>query len=144
MAEVSAEDFADILALDNLTLRAHTQDAGQVFDLVEHEKNVRLSFARSELVIVRRDQKIVAYANLWRQHDDVWFAGMINVHPDHRNASVLRKLFGGLRGIIAQQNIKTIQSNVYKLNTFSIAFHTKLGFEVTRENEFGFEFTLLI
>jgi hypothetical protein len=35
-------------------------------------------------------------------------------------------------------------SNVFRVNKLSVAFHKKLGFEITREAEAGFEFTLVL
>jgi ribosomal protein S18 acetylase RimI-like enzyme len=94
--------------------------------------------------MVRRCEVIIAYMNLWPKEDGLWFVGMINTHPNYRNAGILRELIRGLSVLIDQHNIKILRSNVYHTNLRSLALHKKLGFRQTRKNEFGLELTLEI
>jgi L-amino acid N-acyltransferase YncA len=63
-----------------------------------------------------------------------------NTHPAHRNFSVLRELFKAVGDVVDAEGISEIRSNVYKTNRLSMAFHRKLGFQITNENAKGVEF----
>jgi len=131
----------EMLALDLLTLREHTELAGDVFDAVTQRQKLEQSLAVSEVVTVRRDGALVAYAMLRPQEDGRWFVLGFNTHPDHRDGGVFRDLFALLAGLAKRCSITSFRSNVYKTNRLSMAFHRRLGFRVTRENPKGVEFT---
>lgn len=52
------------------------------------------------------------------------------------------ELFRLIAEHLSRVGAKTLVSNVYKVNDLSVAFHTKLGFKVTREAPEGYEYTL--
>jgi len=131
----------EMLALDLLTLREHTELAGDVFDAVTQRQKLEQSLAVSEVVTVRRDGALVAYAMLRPQEDGRWFVLGFNTHPDYRDGGVFRDLFALLAGLAKRCSITSFRSNVYKTNRLSMAFHRRLGFRVTRENPKGVEFT---
>ncbi len=131
----------EILALDLLTLRKHTELAGDAFDAGTQRQKLEQSLVASEVVAVRRDGALIAYAMLRPQEDGRWFILGFNTHPDHRNRGVFRDLFAQLAGLAQRCSITSFRSNVYKTNRLSMAFHRRLGFRVTRENPKGVEFT---
>lgn len=131
----------EMLALDLLTLREHTELAGDVFDAVTQRQKLEQSLAVSEVVAVRREGALIAYAMLRPEEDGRWFVLGLNTHPDHRNGGVLRDLFANLAGLARRCSITSFRSNVYKTNRLSMAFHRRLGFRVARENQKGVEFT---
>lgn len=136
-----SDDLEDILALDLLTLREHTELAGDVFDAATQRRQLERSLALAELVAARRDGTLVAYALLRPQEDGRWFVLGFNTHPDHRNGGVFRELFAQIATLARRRSITSLRSNVYRTNRLSMAFHRRLGFAVTRENDKGVEFT---
>lgn len=131
----------ELLALDLLTLREHTELAGDVFDPEGQRRAIETSIAVSELASVRREGRLVAYAMLRPQVAGRWFVTGFNTHPAHRSAPVFRELFAQISTVAARHGITSLRSNVYKTNRLSMAFHRRLGFKVTRENDKGVEFT---
>jgi L-amino acid N-acyltransferase YncA len=131
---------AELLSLDMLTLREHTERAGDSLDAETHEKRLRESLESSRICAVWRNGSLVAYAMLNQASGSSWFVRAFNTHPSHRNASVLRELFHKLGAVVTQEGISELRSHVYKTNLLSMAFHRRLGFRVTKENEKGVEF----
>ena len=134
----------EIVELDMLTLREHTEKAGDVIDPESQRELVEVSLPLSEVASIRRDGTLVAYAMLQPKEDGLWFVTGFNTHPAHRNAPVFKSLFAQIIDIASRRNITTLQSNVYRTNRLSMAFHTRLGFHVTRENNKGVEFTATV
>jgi len=131
----------EVLALDLMTLRAHTERAGDELNPSRLRDSIVQLLARSEVAAVRRDGRLVAYAMLQPQTADEWFVTGLNTHPEFRNAPVLRTLFMQVAEIARRRAIAVLRSHVYKTNAASLAFHRRLGFHVSRENEKAVEFT---
>jgi GNAT superfamily N-acetyltransferase len=131
----------DLLALDLLTLREHTELAGDVLDAATHRCVLERSVATAEVVAVRRGGALIAYAMLRPQEAGRWFVLGFNTHPDHRDATVFRELFAQIADLAHRHAITSLRSNVYRTNRLSMAFHRRLGFTVTRESSKGVEFT---
>jgi ribosomal protein S18 acetylase RimI-like enzyme len=134
----------EILDLDLLTLREHTDRAGDQLDPAGLRKSIEASLPISEVAVVRRQGVLVAYAMLQPLEAGQWFVTGFNTHPEHRSASVFRALFRQLLDIASRRGIASLRSNVYKTNRLSMAFHARLGFQVTRENAKGVEFTATV
>jgi ribosomal protein S18 acetylase RimI-like enzyme len=134
----------EVLELDRLTLREHTEGAGDALDPERQHKSIESLLAVSEVAVVRREGRLVAYAMLQPQEAGRWFVTGFNTHPSHRNAPVFRALFAQLMEITARRGITALRSNVYKTNRLSMVFHTRLGFRVTQENTKGVEYTASI
>nr|WP_279607117.1 GNAT family N-acetyltransferase [Burkholderia gladioli] len=66
------------------------------------------------------------------------------MHPRHRGYGVLGELLAKLAELAGARGIREFRSHVYRTNRLSIAFHRKLGFRVTRENDKGFEFVVTL
>lgn len=130
----------ELLALDLLTLREHTEIAGDRIDPESHALNLRASLGFSRTCAVRRNGKLVAYAMLNQVSGSSWFVRGFNTHPEHRSAPVMRELLQQVSEVARQEGITELRSNVYKTNRLSIAFHRRLGFRVTKENAKGVEF----
>jgi hypothetical protein len=134
----------EIVELDMLTLREHTEKAGDVIGPESQRELVEVSLPLSEVASVRRDGMLVAYAMLQPKEDGLWFVTGFNTHPAHRKAPVFKSLFAQISDIASRRNITTLQSNVYRTNRLSLAFHTRLGFHATRESNKGVEFTATV
>ncbi|MFM0187004.1 GNAT family N-acetyltransferase [Paraburkholderia nemoris] len=134
----------ELLALDALTLREHTEQAGDAFDVDEHRVQLRKSLKVSEVCSVRREGKLVAYTMLRPHSGACWFVGAFGTHPLYRTYAVITELLAKMATLASEQGIGELRSHVYKTNRLSIAFHRKLGFQVTRENDKGFEFFIAI
>mgnify|MGYP003353811008 CR=1 FL=1 len=94
----------ELLALDTLTLRRHTEAAGDSFDPAAHRQQLAASLADSQLLLVRGvDGCLQGYALLRQQSATHWFVGMLNVHPSHRQRRVLLGLFGQLIALAARR-----------------------------------------
>jgi ribosomal protein S18 acetylase RimI-like enzyme len=130
----------ELLALDLLTLREHTELAGDVLDPSVHRSRVERSMQVSQLCAVRRDGRLAGYAMFQPGTDGGWFVTGFNVHPSARNASVMRELIAAVADRIERFGIDSLCSHVYKTNDRSIRFHRRLGFRVARENDKGIEF----
>jgi hypothetical protein len=131
----------EILALDLLTLREHTELAGDVFNAETQRQLLEQTVGTAEVVTVRRDGALIAYAMLRPQEEGRWFVLGFNTHPGHRNATVFRELFAQIAHLAQCCSISSLRSNVYRTNRLSMAFHKRLGFTVTRETSKGVEFT---
>jgi ribosomal protein S18 acetylase RimI-like enzyme len=136
--------LSEILALDLLTLREHTERAGDVFDADRHRAALQVSMDVSHICSVRRAGQLVAYAMLRRESQTCWFVTGLGTHPLHRTAGVVRELLSQLAGLATTLGIVAMRSHVYKTNHLSMAFHRKLGFNITRENQKGVEFFALV
>lgn len=136
-ARVSVDE---LLAFDALTLREHTEQAGDTFNLDEHRVQLRKSLEVNEVCSVRRDGKLVAYAMLRPESGTCWFVGAFAIHPSYRIYAVIAELLAKVATLAIDRGIVELRSHVYRTNRLSVAFHRKLGFRVTRENDKGFEF----
>ena len=134
----------EILELDLLTLREHTERAGNSLDPEQLRGSIANLLTVSEVAVVRRGGALVAYAMLHPQEDSRWFVTGFNTHPLHRNAPVFKALFSQLMEVVARRGVTSLRSNVYRTNRLSMAFHKRLGFKVTRENPKGVEFTATV
>jgi ribosomal protein S18 acetylase RimI-like enzyme len=133
----------ELLELDLLTLRAHTERAGDSLDPQRHRESLQASMAKSESCAVRRDGRLAGYA-LLKANTDHWFVFAFNTHPDHRDASVMIELMRQVLAIVVRSGISELRSHVYKTNERSLNFHRKLGFRVTKENEKAVEFVATV
>ena len=134
-------ELDDLLALDLLTLREHTELAGDVLDATTQRQTLAQARETAEVVTVRRAGALVAYAMLRPQEAGLWFVLGFNTHPAHRDASVFRDLFAQIAALAERLSITALRSNVYRTNRLSMAFHRRLGFDITREGAKGVEFT---
>lgn len=130
----------ELLTLDTLTLRDHTEQAGDVFELDDQRTRLHTSLAVSDLCWVRREGQLVAYAMLQRETAACWFVGAFAMHPSHRSFAVMTELLAKVASLANDRGMAELRSHVYKTNQLSLAFHRKLGFRVTRENDKAVEF----
>lgn len=125
----------EILALDLLTLREHTERAGDVLEPETHRATLARTLLVAEVVAVRKDGALIAYATLTPQEDGCWFVTGFNTHPAHRTSPTFRALFAQMLELAQRHGIGELKSHVYKTNRLSLAFHRRLGFRVTQEND---------
>jgi hypothetical protein len=133
-----------ILELDLLALRDHTERAGDTIEPDLHRKRLTELLAISHLCTVRRNEVLAAYAMVHPKTDDYWFVTAFNTHPMHRSPDVFRELLLSFAQMVKDFGIAELKSNVYKTNQLSMSFHRHLGFRVTKENEKGVEFTVTL
>jgi GNAT superfamily N-acetyltransferase len=57
-----------------------------------------------------------------------------DVHPLHRTYAVMTELLTKIATVANERGISELKSHVYKTNRLSVAFHRKLGFQVTPED----------
>jgi L-amino acid N-acyltransferase YncA len=116
-------------------LREHTNLAGDVFDVDDHRARLQQSLETYVVCSVRRAGKLVAYAILRRESESCWLVGGFCTHPLHRTPAVISELLAKIVRLGREKGIAELRSHVYKTNRSSLAFHRKLGFHITRENE---------
>ncbi|MGI4984547.1 MAG: GNAT family N-acetyltransferase [Janthinobacterium lividum] len=134
----------DILELDLLTLQAHTERAGDVVDADLHRARVQDMLETCTVCPVYRAGRLVAYAALVPESASCWFVRGFNTHPSHRTSAVMGELLSKLSELARQREIVELRTHVYKTNALSMAFHKKLGFHITRENEKAVEFFAVV
>lgn len=130
----------EILALDQLTLRDHTERAGDVLDIDRQRKTLAKALPVSRICSVRREGKLVAYAMMHAESNGGWFVTAFSTHPQYRSAPVLQELFLKFAALTRELGVVQLRSHVYKTNALSMSFHRRLGFRVTKENDKGVEF----
>jgi GNAT superfamily N-acetyltransferase len=139
--ESSVSPVEEYLEVDLLALRAHTEEAGDRFDEVQHRIRLTNSLAISEVCEVRRDGGVLAYVMLQPKGDGLWFVTAFNVHPGYRTPGVFRALGSDVIAKIQRLGVLRLQSNVYRTNKRSMEFHRRLGFAITKKNAKAVEFT---
>lgn len=125
----------EILALDLLTLREHTERAGDALDPDVHRTTLARTLQVAELVAVRKNGALIAYATLTPQEEGCWFVTGFNTHPAHRTSPTFRALFAQMLELAQRHGIGELRSHVYKTNRLSLAFHQRLGFRMMQEND---------
>ena len=135
-------EMNEYMALDDLTLHAHTERSGAKLDLEILEKS-RYTAKKSDCFFEERvDGKLAAYATIIEKEEGIWFVLMFNTHPSFRTPKVFLSLFRKILKRMSLSEGKCLQSNVYKENNLSVKFHERLGFKITKENDIGIEYTL--
>ena len=130
----------EILALDQLTLRDHTERAGDILDIEQQRECLQKALPVSRVCSVRRNGALVAYAMMRLESQGGWFVTAFNTHPLQRSAPVLQELFSKFAALAQELGITQLKSHVYKTNRLSMLFHQRLGFRVTNENAKAVEF----
>lgn len=142
-AAVDERLVRDIVALDLVTLREHTQQAGDAMDAAQQAQQaqqVRAALQTHQLCVVRRADALAAYAMLRPMDAGTWFVSGFCLALEHRNATVLRDLFAQVVTVLQTSSARELRSHVYKTNRASLAFHTRLGFTKGQENAKAVEF----
>lgn len=132
--------IAELLELDRLTLREHTELAGDRFDVFEQAEKLRESLRSAELCQVRRKGQLIAYALIGEQGPGRGFVRAFSVHPHWRNAAVMVELLRQLLSCCVAYAWSELHSHAYKTNHASLAFHRRLGFATVAENAKAFAF----
>lgn len=133
--------LVELAELDLLTLTQHTEAAGDTISLAQRMVQLTASQqAGHPFVLVRREDRVVAYANYSPHESLCWFVLMLNIHPAWRTPAVLGELLRDSRALFAERGVERLVSHVYRTNAASVRFHRRLGFTVARENARGFEF----
>ncbi len=132
-------------ALDEHTLRAHTEAAGKTWHREQHRAQLEASLPGARFLGIGRDQSLLAYVLLRPMSGAAgpdWFVGMINSAPEHRDAALWRRLFAALVGLLQEEGVQQLHSHVYKTNAASLALHRRLGFQMVQENAQALAFSL--
>ena len=132
-------------ALDERTLRAHTEAAGKTWHPGQQRAQLEASLPGARFLGLAREQALLAYVLLRPLPETEgrdWFVGMINSDPVHRDAALWRRLFAAVAGLLRTEGVQQLHSHVYKTNTASLALHRRLGFQVVQENAQALAFSL--
>jgi ribosomal protein S18 acetylase RimI-like enzyme len=132
----------EILALDMLTLRAHTLAVGDEFTTERHRAALVAVLPKSKIVKIHRSATLAGYTYLWPKGGGLWFVGGVGIHPDFRFGRVIAQLLAEIKTLAEHEGITELQSHVYKTNQRSIALHQRLGFKFIQENQKGLAFSL--
>nr|WP_321460102.1 GNAT family N-acetyltransferase [uncultured Vibrio sp.] len=132
----------EYLELDLLTLKSISEDAGRPIDEFAYLSSLESAASDGLLFECRNESMLRGYFTLRELSPTRWFVPMFVVHPEHRNRAVFMSLFTQLARFVNSNNVEILVSNVLRNNRLSINFHQRLGFEVTRENDLGYEFQL--
>lgn len=134
-------DLCDaITGLDLMTMYDRRGGGEDPLDPATQRAAVAAALQTGEAVAIWQGDTLAAYAMFVPRGEGVWFATGIALHPEHRHAGVMRQLRAGIARFLASQDVAIVESNVFKTNRKSVALHRRLGFEVFRENDFGYAF----
>ncbi len=126
-----------MVALDERTLRTHTEAAGKTWHREQHRTALEASLPGAQFLGLARGRSLLAYVLLRPLPETAgadWFVGMINSDPQHRDAALWRRLFAAVAGFLQAEGVQRLHSHVYKTNAASLALHRRLGFRVVQEN----------
>ncbi|MEZ8234429.1 GNAT family N-acetyltransferase [Vibrio splendidus] len=132
----------EYLELDMLTLESISKEAGFPIERDVYLASRAESIEQGLLFEYRRQDKLIGYVTLRDLGDGQWFVPMFVVHPNYRGKAAFLFLFRSIADQLKNNHSTVLMSNVLRLNELSVQFHKHLGFEVTRENHLGYEFTL--
>ena len=132
----------EYLELDMLTLEAISKEAGFPIEREVYLASRAESIEQGLLFEYRRKDQLIGYTTLRNLGDGRWFVPMFVVHPNYRSKAAFLALFRSIAEILKNNQANVLVSNVLRINELSVQFHKHLGFEITRENHLGYEFTL--
>ncbi|MCX2760634.1 GNAT family N-acetyltransferase [Vibrio sp. Sgm 22] len=136
------EVMEEYLELDMLTLEVISKEAGFPIDRDVYLASRTESIEQGLLFEYRRGDKLIGYTTLRDLGDGQWFVPMFVVHPNYRSKAAFLSLFRSIADNLKNKHSTVLVSNVLRLNDLSVRFHKHLGFEITRENHLGYEFSL--
>ncbi|MEZ9425733.1 GNAT family N-acetyltransferase [Vibrio lentus] len=132
----------EYLKLDMLTLEAISKEAGFPIEREVYLASRAESIEQGLLFEYRRKDQLIGYTTLRNLGDGRWFVPMFVVHPNYRSKAAFLALFRSIAETLKNNQANVLVSNVLRINELSVQFHKHLGFEITRENHLGYEFTL--
>ena len=132
----------EYLELDMLTLEAISKEAGFPIEREVYLASRAESIKQGLLFEYRRKDQLIGYTTLRNLGDGRWFVPMFVVHPNYRNKAAFLALFRSIAETLKNNQANVLVSNVLRITELSVQFHKHLGFEITRENHLGYEFTL--
>lgn len=82
--------------------------------------------------IVEKDGKLVGFliGFLSQTHLNEAYIHFVGVHPDYRKHNIAKNLYHKFFKIVKQNNRRIVRCVTSPVNKVSIAFHSKLGFEI--------------
>jgi hypothetical protein len=141
MRSKASRDLIDaITALDLQTMYDWRAGDQAPLDAEAQRAAVAKSLETGEAVTIWREDALAAYAVFVPRGQGQWFASGIALHPDLAGPGTIRSLRAAVGRFLARADVSLVESNVYKSNRKSVALHRRLGFAVTRENDFGLAF----
>lgn len=86
--------------------------------------------------IAEKDGKIVGFliGFFSQSHSDEAYIHFVGVHPEYRKQHIGEKLYNEFFNQVRQSNRKIIRCVTSPVNRASIAYHTKMGFEIEEAN----------
>lgn len=86
--------------------------------------------------IVEHDDKIVGFliGFLSQTLPDQAYIHFVGVHPDYRKQGIGRELYERFFMLMRQNNCKVVRCVTSPVNTSSVAFHTRMGFQIVPQD----------
>ncbi len=72
---------------------------------------------------------------LSQSHPDEAYIHFVGVHPEHREQNVGKELYERFFSLVKREKRSKVRCVTSPINTTSIAFHTKIGFEIEKGNK---------
>ncbi len=144
MKQSTSKEMQSFLNLDRLTLEDISEQSGRPINETVYLESLLLAKEQGCLFDVWKENQLQGYATLKELGEGNWFVLMFVTHPSCRNRNTFTSLFNQIVTHLKKVNATSLVSNVFKVNELSVAFHKKLGFEITREAPQGYEFTLAL
>jgi ribosomal protein S18 acetylase RimI-like enzyme len=84
--------------------------------------------------IVEKDERIVGFliGFLSQTYPEEAYIHFVGVHPDYRENGIGRHLYNQFFGIVKKNGRNIVRCVTSPVNKVSIAFHTKMGFEIEK------------
>lgn len=90
--------------------------------------------------VAERDGEIVGFliGFLSQSHNNEGYIHFVGVHPDYRKHSIGMHLYNKFFNVVKQNGRNIVRCVTSPVNKVSIAFHTKMGFEIEEgDNKIG-------
>ncbi|MGE1115177.1 GNAT family N-acetyltransferase [Priestia megaterium] len=87
--------------------------------------------------IVEEEGKIIGFliGFLSQSYLNEAYIHFVGIHPEHRGKGIGRQLYNQFFDVIKQNGRNIVRCVTSPVNKASIAYHTKMGFEIGQENE---------
>nr|WP_257215541.1 GNAT family N-acetyltransferase [Bacillus pumilus] len=90
-------------------------------------------FQQTSFVVVEKGELIGFLVGFLSQsHSDEAYIHFVGVHPDHRKLKIGEILYQAFYDVAKQEGRTTVKAVTAPVNKVSIAYHTKLGFQIEK------------
>ena len=139
--EVADLKVSDIVELDRINMSDIIEKSGGTYSPEKRSNALKQETRDGSKVITKYiGPKLAGYLQYSVDEFGSCYVVSLQVHPDHRNGSVLIWLIRNFKSCIPAQHIKELRSSVHINNTVSVSLHKRLGFSLrnTENNRYKF------